>query len=59
MTSGNDSKLRKGAWGSDEDTLLTKCMHKYGEGKWSLVPRRAGHTPTVNMDLLYIVLLNL
>ncbi|XP_017239715.1 transcription factor MYB113 [Daucus carota subsp. sativus] len=42
MTSGNDSKLRKGAWGSDEDTLLTKCMHKYGEGKWSLVPRRAG-----------------
>ncbi|KAK1383122.1 Transcription factor MYB6 [Heracleum sosnowskyi] len=42
ITSGNASKLRKGAWGSDEDTLLKKCIHKYGEGNWRLVPQRAG-----------------
>ncbi|KAL8127659.1 transcription factor MYB90-like [Apium graveolens] len=42
MKSGNASKLRKGAWGSDEDALLRKCIEKYGEGKWHLVPQRAG-----------------
>nr|ASZ70608.1 MYB1 [Oenanthe javanica] len=35
-------KLRKGAWGSDEDDLLRKCIDKYGQGKWHLVPHRAG-----------------
>nr|ARD08871.1 MYB6 [Daucus carota]ARD08872.1 MYB6 [Daucus carota] len=40
--STNPLKLRKGAWGSDEDALLRKCIEKYGEGKWHLVPRRAG-----------------
>lgn len=42
MKSGNPLKLRKGAWGSDEDALLRKCIEKYGEGKWHLVPHRAG-----------------
>ncbi|KAL1822342.1 hypothetical protein ACET3Z_009120 [Daucus carota] len=36
------SKLRKGAWDFEEDTLLRKCIDKYGEGKWHLVPQRAG-----------------
>nr|QTO65862.1 R2R3MYB [Tropaeolum longifolium] len=34
--------LRKGAWTSEEDELLRKCIHKYGEGKWHQVPLRAG-----------------
>ncbi|KAK1392130.1 Transcription factor MYB6 [Heracleum sosnowskyi] len=42
MKSGDALNLRKGAWSSEEDTLLRKCIHKYGEGKWHLVPRRAG-----------------
>ncbi|KAL1824160.1 hypothetical protein DCAR_0312214 [Daucus carota subsp. sativus] len=41
-STGNPLKVRKGAWGSDEDALLRKCIDKYGEGKWHLVPRRAG-----------------
>nr|QHX41025.1 R2R3-MYB protein [Apium graveolens] len=39
---GKAPMLRKGAWGSEEDTLLKKCIHRYGEGKWNLVPQRAG-----------------
>uniref|UniRef100_A0A161WTI4 Uncharacterized protein n=1 Tax=Daucus carota subsp. sativus TaxID=79200 RepID=A0A161WTI4_DAUCS len=42
IMSGNASKLRKGAWGSDEDTLLRRCIEEYGEEKWHLVPQRAG-----------------
>ncbi|KAJ9682662.1 hypothetical protein PVL29_018561 [Vitis rotundifolia] len=34
--------LRKGAWTSEEDHLLRKCIEKYGEGKWYQVPFRAG-----------------
>ncbi|KAL6325934.1 hypothetical protein AAG906_038425 [Vitis piasezkii] len=34
--------LRKGAWTSEEDHLLRKCVEKYGEGKWHQVPFRAG-----------------
>ncbi|KAI3451839.1 hypothetical protein Pfo_008504 [Paulownia fortunei] len=34
--------VRKGAWTKDEDVLLRKCIEKYGEGKWHLVPLRAG-----------------
>lgn len=34
--------LRKGAWTAEEDTLLKKCIDKFGEGKWHLVPHRAG-----------------
>lgn len=45
--SGKPSTLRKGAWGSEEDTLLRKCIEKYGEGKWHLVPQRAGMPLTV------------
>nr|QJW70307.1 anthocyanin-related R2R3 MYB regulator [Freesia hybrid cultivar] len=33
---------RKGAWNKDEDELLRKCIEKYGIGKWSTVPMRAG-----------------
>ncbi|KAI3665592.1 hypothetical protein L6452_44219 [Arctium lappa] len=34
--------LRKGAWTAEEDTLLRNCIDKYGEGKWHLVPIKAG-----------------
>ncbi|KAK4377551.1 hypothetical protein RND71_003847 [Anisodus tanguticus] len=34
--------VRKGAWVLEEDVLLRKCIQKYGEGKWHLVPARAG-----------------
>ncbi|KAM3340269.1 transcription factor MYB1-like [Capsicum galapagoense] len=34
--------LRKGSWNEEEDFLLRKCIKKYGEGKWHLVPARAG-----------------
>ncbi|XP_019182607.1 PREDICTED: transcription factor MYB90-like isoform X2 [Ipomoea nil] len=34
--------MKKGAWTEQEDNLLRKCIHKYGEGKWHLVPVRAG-----------------
>ncbi|XP_030492843.2 transcription factor MYB1 [Cannabis sativa] len=34
--------VRKGAWTREEDDLLRDCVDKYGEGKWHLVPLRAG-----------------
>nr|XP_043607000.1 transcription factor MYB1-like [Erigeron canadensis] len=34
--------LKKGAWTVAEDTLLRKCIETYGEGKWHLVPLKAG-----------------
>ncbi|XP_019452013.1 PREDICTED: transcription factor MYB90-like [Lupinus angustifolius] len=34
--------VRKGAWSHLEDELLRKCVQQYGEGKWHLVPKRAG-----------------
>nr|AUH28246.1 anthocyanin synthesis regulator 2 [Petunia x hybrida] len=34
--------VRKGSWTEEEDFLLRKCIEKYGEGKWHLVPVRAG-----------------
>nr|QPF16196.1 MYB1 [Paeonia ostii] len=34
--------LRKGAWTCEEDSLLRKCIQKYGEGNWHQVPLRAG-----------------
>ncbi|KAJ9707405.1 hypothetical protein PVL29_002430 [Vitis rotundifolia] len=34
--------VRKGGWTREEDTLLRKCVEKYGEEKWHLVPLRAG-----------------
>ncbi|MCD7456959.1 hypothetical protein HAX54_033726 [Datura stramonium] len=34
--------VRKGTWTEEEDFLLRKCIQKYGEGKWHLVPARAG-----------------
>ncbi|XP_049401378.1 transcription factor MYB1-like [Solanum stenotomum] len=34
--------VRKGSWTEEEDFLLRKCINKYGEGKWHLVPIRAG-----------------
>ncbi|KAL0377988.1 UNVERIFIED_CONTAM: Transcription factor [Sesamum radiatum] len=38
--------LRKGSWTKEEDILLTKCIEKYGEGKWHQVPiRAAGRLP--------------
>ncbi|XP_057784307.1 transcription factor MYB114-like isoform X2 [Salvia miltiorrhiza] len=40
--SNNGVGVRKGAWTKEEDVLLRDCVHKYGEGKWHLVPLRAG-----------------
>ncbi|XP_049401373.1 transcription factor MYB1-like [Solanum stenotomum] len=34
--------VRKGSWTEQEDFLLRKCIQIYGEGKWHLVPARAG-----------------
>ncbi|KAJ4897650.1 Transcription factor MYB75 [Raphanus sativus] len=34
--------LTKGAWTTEEDSLLRRCIDKYGEGKWHQVPLRAG-----------------
>lgn len=43
MENGNEEiKVRKGAWTKEEDLLLTKCIQDFGEGKWHLVPHRAG-----------------
>uniref|UniRef100_A0A0R0F4D4 MYB transcription factor n=1 Tax=Glycine max TaxID=3847 RepID=A0A0R0F4D4_SOYBN len=36
------SGVRKGAWTKCEDDLLRACVQLYGEGKWHLVPQRAG-----------------
>ncbi|KAL3813323.1 hypothetical protein ACJIZ3_014591 [Penstemon smallii] len=38
----NTLLVRKGAWTKQEDDLLMQCIDKYGEGKWNLVPFRAG-----------------
>ncbi|CAI9276631.1 unnamed protein product [Lactuca saligna] len=42
ITTTHGLELRKGAWTPHEDTLLKQCIEKYGEGKWHLVPHRAG-----------------
>lgn len=34
--------LRKGTWSKEEDQLLRRCIEKFGEGKWSQVPLKAG-----------------
>nr|AVT28142.1 anthocyanin positive MYB activator [Solanum nigrum] len=34
--------VRKGSWTKEEDILLRKCIQEYGEGKWHLIPARAG-----------------
>ncbi|KAJ6673052.1 TRANSCRIPTION FACTOR MYB8-RELATED-RELATED, partial [Salix purpurea] len=36
--------VRKGAWTEEEDTLLRKCVEKYGEGGWHQIPSKAGRT---------------
>nr|BAF45118.1 R2R3 MYB related transcription factor [Ipomoea batatas] len=38
----SSSRVRKGAWSEEEDQLLRDCIQKYGEGKWHLIPLRAG-----------------
>ncbi|KAL4340941.1 hypothetical protein GQ457_08G014970 [Hibiscus cannabinus] len=38
---GASLSVRKGAWTEEEDTLLKKCIEKYGQGKWHQVPSRA------------------
>lgn len=46
MASNNNGvgvAVRKGAWTKEEDILLRDCIHKFGEGKWHLVPLRAGN----------------
>ncbi|XP_028779583.1 transcription factor WER-like [Neltuma alba] len=36
------SGIRKGTWSEEEDDLLRACIQRHGEGKWRLVPQRAG-----------------
>ncbi|KAH6754924.1 myb domain protein 113 [Perilla frutescens var. hirtella] len=38
----NGVGVRKGAWTKEEDLLLRDCIQKFGEGRWHLVPLRAG-----------------
>ncbi|XP_073042256.1 transcription factor MYB1-like [Primulina eburnea] len=38
----NPSGVRRGAWSKEEDGLLKKCVETFGEGRWHLVPLRAG-----------------
>ncbi|XP_024975338.1 transcription factor WER-like [Cynara cardunculus var. scolymus] len=40
--SNTSLELKKGAWTAQEDMLLKNCIKKYGEGKWHLVPLKAG-----------------
>ncbi|XP_062114999.1 transcription factor MYB114-like [Humulus lupulus] len=40
--SSSRQAIKKGAWTREEDDLLRECVDKYGEGKWHLVPPRAG-----------------
>ncbi|XP_022849131.1 transcription factor MYB114-like [Olea europaea var. sylvestris] len=35
-------EVRKGSWTEEEDNILSKCIDKFGEGKWHQVPVRAG-----------------
>ncbi|KAI9100321.1 hypothetical protein K1719_024539 [Acacia pycnantha] len=42
MEKNTGGGLRKGTWTKEEDDLLRASIHKYGEGKWHLVPQRAG-----------------
>ncbi|XP_075483189.1 transcription factor MYB1-like isoform X1 [Primulina tabacum] len=42
MESNNPEGKKRGAWSKEEDMLLKKCVEIYGEGRWHLVPRRAG-----------------
>ncbi|CAK8538122.1 unnamed protein product [Lathyrus sativus] len=42
MDISNSRGVRKGAWTYEEDKLLKACIEKYGEGKWRLIPQRAG-----------------
>nr|WUT88023.1 R2R3 MYB transcription factor [Rehmannia henryi] len=39
---GNPVGVRKGVWTPEEDIRLRKCIEIFGEGKWHLVPIRAG-----------------
>nr|VDC82253.1 unnamed protein product [Brassica rapa] len=49
--------LTKGAWTAEEDSLLRRCIDKYGEGKWHQVPLRAGMLLFFFCTHTYIVIL--
>lgn len=38
----NDTDVRKGAWGADEDEKLRKYVETYGTGHWRSVGKKAG-----------------
>ncbi|XP_073300232.1 transcription factor MYB1-like [Primulina huaijiensis] len=42
MESSNPEGKKRGTWGREEDMLLKKCIEIFGEGRWHLVPLRAG-----------------
>ncbi|KAJ4848333.1 hypothetical protein Tsubulata_003732 [Turnera subulata] len=46
FTRMGNSGVRRGAWTEEEDKLLRKCVEQFGEGKWHLVPSRAGRVYT-------------
>ena len=38
----NTRVVRKRTWTCEEDSLLKDYINKCGEGKWHLIPKRAG-----------------
>lgn len=55
---GRLSGVRKGAWSQTEDELLRECVQLYGEGKWHLVPQRAGFYVILFLFSLHNILLS-
>jgi len=42
MENKRGMSVRKGPWTYEEDNLLKAYIHKYGQGKWHLIPKRTG-----------------
>ncbi|KAL9297215.1 hypothetical protein ACSQ67_023111 [Phaseolus vulgaris] len=53
------SGVRKGAWSQTEDDLLRECVQLYGEGKWHLVPGRAGFIHLFLYIILFLFFISL
>jgi len=49
--------MRKRTWTAEEDKLLKAYINKYGEGKWHLIPKRAGMT-NVAYSILHFWVIN-
>jgi hypothetical protein len=47
----NDTDVRKGAWGADEDEKLRKYVETYGTGHWRSVGKKAGTCESPNVSV--------